>query len=181
MLGYYISYSMLGVAVILADYQIIEKNTQGQGIALPIIMIILGSLLVYLAIKNWRKPLNESNSPPRLFSIIDQITPAKALGFGALVTVINFKNMALFISALSVVIFSNLQVNEKIIVTLSVAFVFCLSVIIPVFIYVAFPQRANKVLGGIKQTIEKHSRPIGIWVPLIFGCIFLIRGVTLLP
>jgi hypothetical protein len=58
--------------------------------------------------------------------------------------------------------------------------VFCLSVIIPVFIYVVFPQRANKVLSGIKQTLETHSRPIGIWLPLIFGCTFLIRGVTLL-
>jgi len=180
MLGYYISYSMIGVAVILAGYQFGGDSIQGQGIALSIIMFVLGALLLYLAFKNWRKPINESNSRPKLFSIIDQITPAKALGFGALVTVINFKNMALFISALSVVIFSNLQVNEKIIVTLSVAFVFCLSVIIPVFIYVVFPQRANKVLSGIKQTLETHSRPIGIWLPLIFGCTFLIRGVTLL-
>jgi len=167
MLGYYISYSMIGVAVILAGYQFGGDSIQGQGIALSIIMFVLGALLLYLAFKNWRKPINESNSRPKLFSIIDQITPAKALGFGALVTVINFKNMALFISALSVVIFSNLQVNEKIIVTLSVAFVFCL-------------QRANKVLSGIKQTLETHSRPIGIWLPLIFGCTFLIRGVTLL-
>ncbi len=179
MLGYYISYSMLGVAVIFAGYQVGGDSIQGQGIALSIIMMVLGTLLLYLAFRNWRKPINESNSRPKFFSIIDQITPAKALGFGALVTVINFKNMALFISALSVVIFSNLQVNEKIIVTLSVAFVFCLSVIIPVFIYVVFPQRANKVLSSIKQTLETHTRPIGIWLPLIFGCVFLIRGVTL--
>ena len=178
MLGYYISYSMLGVAVILAGYQQTENSTQGPGIAISIIMIVLGTLLLYLALRNWRKPINESYSQPKIISIVDQITPVKALGFGVLVTVINFKNMALFISALSVVIFSNLQLNEKIIVTLSVAFVFCLSVIIPVFIYVVFPQRANKVLSGIKQILETHSRPIGIWLPLIFGCILLIRGIT---
>jgi len=171
---------MIGVAVILAGYQVGGDSTQGQGIAFSILMLVFGPLLLYLAIKNWRKPIDERNSPPKIFSIIDQITPAKALGFGALVTVINFKNMALFISALSVVMFSNLQVTQKIIVTLSVAFVFCLSVIIPVFIYVVFPQRANKVLSGIKQTLETHSRPIGIWLPLIFGGIFLIRGLTLL-
>jgi len=179
MLGYYISYSILGVSIILAGYEITENNTQGSGIAVSVIMIVLGTLLLYLAIRNWRKPINESSSQPKIFSIVDQITPAKAFGFGALVTVINFKNLALFVSALSVVIISNLRVMEKIIVTLSVAFVFCLSVIIPVFIYVAFPQRANRVLSGIKQTFEIHSRPIGIWLPLIFGGIFLIRGITL--
>ena len=97
-----------------------------------------------------------------------------------MVAVINLKNMGLFLSALSVVIFSPLLIPQKVIIALSVAFVFCLSVIIPVLIYVSFPRHAKQVLGGIKHILETRSRPIGIWLPLIFGCILLIRGLTLL-
>jgi threonine/homoserine/homoserine lactone efflux protein len=178
MLGYFSTYSLIGVAIVSAGYQATGNSTGEQGIAVPILLIVLGTLLIWLSLRNWRKPASESNKQPRFFSIVDKITPAKAFSFGAIVTVINFKNMALFLSALSVVIFSPLLITQKVIITLSVAFVFCLSVIIPVFIYVAFPQRANKVLNSIKQTLEAHSRPIGIWLPLIFGGLFLIRGLT---
>jgi len=47
MLGYYISYSMLGVAVTLAGYQITENNTHGPGIAISIIMTLTGQGLLY--------------------------------------------------------------------------------------------------------------------------------------
>jgi threonine/homoserine/homoserine lactone efflux protein len=178
MLGYFSAYSLIGVAVASAGYQATGNSTGEQGIAASILQIVLGIMLILLSLRNWRKPVSESNQQPRFFSIVDKITPAKAFSFGAMVTVINFKNLALFLSALSVVIYSPLLIAQKVIITLSVTFVFCLSVIIPVFIYASFPKRANVVLNGIKQTLEKHSRPISIWLPLIFGNLFLIRGLT---
>lgn len=178
MLGYFSTYCLIGVAVVSAGYQATSSSTGEQGIVLPFLLIVLGTLLIWLSLRNWRKSASESNKQPRFFSIVDKITPAKAFSFGAMVTVINFKNLALFLSALSVVIISPLLITQKVIITLSVAFVFCLSVIIPVFIYIVFPQRANMVLNRIKQTLEAHSRPIGIWLPLIFGGLFLMRGLT---
>ncbi|MCJ7824427.1 MAG: GAP family protein [Anaerolineales bacterium] len=104
------------------------------------------------------------------------MTPSKAFGFGAMVSVINFKNLALFLTALSVVIISDLVITEKIMITLLVALVFCLSVIIPVIIYLSFPKRAKELLNSIKQALTRHSRPIGIWAPFIFGLLFLTKG-----
>jgi threonine/homoserine/homoserine lactone efflux protein len=110
--------------------------------------------------------------------MVNSITPPKAFAFGALVTVINFKNLALFLTALSVVILSALPLAQKIVVTLLVALVFCLSVMIPILIYFAFPRRARDLLDTIKQTLERRSRPIGIWAPLIFGLLFLLKGIS---
>jgi len=93
-----------------------------------------------------------------------------------LIAVINFKNLALFLTSMSVVILSNLLITEKIFITLLVVLVFCLAVIIPVAIYVVFPRGAKDILNSIKQLINRYSRPIGIWVPLIFGLILLARG-----
>ena len=180
MLGYVSSYTLIGVSVVVAGYHATGNNTGKPSIISAILLIVLGTLLLWLSLRNWRKPATESSTEPRFFSIVNKITPFKAFAFGALVSIINFKNLALFMSALSVVILSNLLIAEKITITLLVVFVFCLSVIIPVFIYVSFPQRANSLLEGIKQSVERHSRSIGIWLPFIFGILFLIRGITTL-
>ena len=76
--------------------------------------MVLGALLLWLGLQNWRKPVSENQGEPRFFSIVDKITPPKAFGFGAMVSVINLKNLALFLTALSVVVLSDLLITEKI-------------------------------------------------------------------
>ena len=180
MLGYTISYSLIGIAVILVGYNATDNNAGEPGLFLPVLFIILGTLLIWLTQRNWRKPAIEpENKPPsRLFAFVDKTTPPKAFAFGAMVSIVNFKNLAIFLSAISVVHPSNLDLTFKIVNSVLVALVFCLSVIIPVLIYVLFPKRSSELLNWIKQIIETHSRTIGIWVPLVFGLIFLLRGIT---
>lgn len=177
-LGYFSAYTVIGVVAVVAGYRVAENNTGERSVFLPILLMVLGTLLLVLSLRNWRKPVSTNQEEPRFFAIVDKITPPRAFAFGATVTVLNFKNLALFLTALSVVILSNLLLPEKITITLLVVLVFCLSVIIPVLIYLAFPRRAKDLLNGIKQTLEKHSRPIGIWAPLVFGLLFFIRGLT---
>jgi len=177
-LGYISGYSLIGVSVILLGYKAAEKSTNKPSLFLPILLLTLGTLLLLLAYRNWRKPISEKQGEPRFFSIVDKITPPKAFGFGAMVTVINFKNLALFLTSLSVVVLSNLYIAEKIIITLLVVLVFCLSVIVPVVIYFGFPKQAKDVLNSIKQFLNRHSRPIGIWAPVVFGIILFIKGIT---
>ncbi len=180
MLGYTISYSLIGIAVILVGFNATDNNPGEPGIFLPVLFIILGTVLLWLTQRNWRKPAIEpENKPPsRLFAFIDKTTPPKAFAFGAMVSVVNFKNLAIFLSAISVVHLSSLDLTFKLVNSVLVALVFCLSVIIPVLIYVLFPKRSNELLNWIKQTIETKSRAIGIWVPLVFGLLFLLRGIT---
>lgn len=178
MLGYVSAYSLIGVSVVVVGYTAAENRSGESGQFLPILFIMMGMLLLWLTTRNWRKPASENNQSPRLFAIIDKITPTKAFAFGAMVTVINFKNLAIFLSAVSVSLLSNLLLPSKIVITLFVVLVFCTSVIVPVLIYVSFPKQAIERLNWIKQTLETQRRAIGIWVPLIFGIIFLIRGIT---
>ena len=177
-LGYTTAYSIIGVLVVLWGYRATEKGTSESSIFFPVFLMFFGTLLLWLAFKNWRKPASVEEEEPRFFSMMDKITPPKAFGFGAMVTVINFKNLALFMSALSVVILSDLILTEKIIITLLVALVFCLSVIIPVLIYLLFPKHATELLNAIKDRINTYRRPIGIGIPLFFGLIFLIKGIS---
>lgn len=177
-LGYISAYSVIGVSAVLLGYRAEENNTSAPGLFFPLLLLVFGTLLLWLAFRNWRKPISENKEEPRFFSIVDKITPIKAFGFGAMVSVINFKNLALFLTALSVVILSKLLITEKILITLFVVLVFCQSVIIPVIIYITFPRRAKDLLSGIKQSLARYSRPIGIWAPVVFGLLLLIKGIT---
>lgn len=177
-LGYISGYSLIGIAVVLLGYKASEKSGYKASLFLPILLFTLGILLLVLAFRNWGKSVSENQGNSRFFSIADKITPPKAFGFGALVSVINFKNLALFLTALSIVVISNLSITEKITITLLVVIVFCLSVIIPVVIYLCFPRRARKVLNSIKHFLNQHSRTIGIWAPFIFGILLLIKGIS---
>jgi len=177
-LGYVSAYSLIGVSVVWIGYRVTENRSGEPRSFSSILFIILGTLLLWLTQRNWRKPPSNDNKSPRLFAIIDKITPPKAFAFGALVTVINFKNLAIFLSAVSVSLLSDLPLPAKIVIALLDALVFCTAVLIPVLIYIAFPKQANERLNWIKQTLERHGRTIGIGAPLLFGLIFLIRGIT---
>ncbi|MFX0090269.1 MAG: GAP family protein [Candidatus Hodarchaeota archaeon] len=174
-LGYITGYTSIGLLVVIFQYQTAQNSPQELSIV-PYILIILGSLLILLSLRNYRKPAREDNNVNRFLSIVDKITPRMAFGIGVAVTVINFKNLALFLSAMLVVITSNLSLFDKVFITLLVVLVFCMSVIIPVGIYLLFPTNGSKMLGKIKETLNKHSHQISIWAPLIFGLIFVIRG-----
>ncbi len=176
--GYTGGYALIGVAAVLLGYTAAENNTGARGPFVPILTIVLGTLLLWMALRNWRKPSFDANENPRLFAMLDRITPPKAFGFGALITVINFKNLAIFLSAISIVLVSDIPLPTKIGIALLDALVFCAAVIIPVLIYFLFPQQAENWLGRFRQTLQAYSRPISIWTPLLFGLIFLGRGIS---
>lgn len=178
MLGYTGGYMLIGVSVILVGYTVTENGSGESGSFMPILFVVLGLLLLFLTQRNWRKPPSTNSESPRLLTIVDKITPLKAFALGAVITVINFKNLALFLTAVSIPLLSNLPLPSKIIIVLLDALVFCTAVIVPVLVYIFLPKRAGQFLNWIKHAIETHSRAIGIWLPFIFGLLFLIRGIT---
>ncbi|MDX1414725.1 MAG: GAP family protein [Candidatus Promineifilaceae bacterium] len=178
LLGYVGGYMLIGLAVVLVGYRVAENSSGESSRFMPLLFVILGLLLLFLAQRNWRQPPAKNSENPRLLMLVDKITPPKALALGALVTVINFKNLALFLSAVSIPLLSELPLPAKMIIVSLDALVFCAAVILPVLVYILFPTRSDQFLNGIKRALERHSRPIGIWLPLIFGLLFLIRGIS---
>lgn len=179
-LGYVSMYSLIGVGVLVLGVSVVDNNTDSeQSLVATIAFIVLGLLLYALSLRNWRKPSAEkSNQPSRFSKIIDGITPLKAFAFGATVSVVNVKNLAIFLSAISVLLLSNLLLSTKLIILIPLVLIFCTSVIFPIVIYLAFPARSNDYLTHIKQTIEHYSRPLGLVVPLILGTLLLYRGIS---
>ena len=178
MLGYISMYLLIGTSVLVVGVESAQGGSTDQSLTTSIVLLCLSLLLLALTVRNWRKPPAKGKEPSRFAKIIDGITPIKSFAFAAAIAVINFKNLAIFLSAVSVLLLSDLLLTTKLTILVPLVLIFCLSVIIPVAIYLLFPARANEFLSRIKLTIERYSRPIGIALTLIIGILFLYRGVS---
>lgn len=177
-LGYLSMYSLIGVGVLTLGVRFAENSSNEQSLTTSIVLCVLGVLLLAVTVRNWRKPATVSNEPSRFIKLLDSITPVKAFALASAVAVINFKNLAIFLSALSVLLLSDLGLSTNLFLLIPVVLVFCTSVIVPVIIYVALPGRANVYLTHIKQAIDTYRRPLGLAVTLILGSLFLFRGIS---
>ena len=157
MLGYVSAYTVIGISVVVLSYNYTTSETPSDNpnLMMPILLILMGCLLLWLTQRNWRKePTTEESKSPRLFAILDKITPIRAFLFGAVVSTINIKNLAIFLSAVSVLLVSDLVLSSKIVIVLLDVLVFCASVIVPVAIYLLFPATAEERLTSLKHTLE---------------------------
>lgn len=175
--GYLGAYTLIGVTAIAAGYRAAEGDSSGALRTISaVVFALLGTLLLWLAVRNWRRRAVAAEGRPRVLAFLDRITPVKALGLGAAVTVINVKNLAIFLSAVSVALVSDLTVPAKLTIAVVDAVVFCAAVVAPLLIYAAAPAAARQRLGRIQRALAEHGRSIRIWVPAAFGAIFLLQA-----
>jgi threonine/homoserine/homoserine lactone efflux protein len=175
-LGYTGGYTLIGIAAVLVGADASQSDSGGGGVS-AILSMAVGLLLLWMSVRNARKAPSDSQDPPRIFTMLDETTARKAFGFGALVTVINFKNLAIFLSAVSVPVTSDLAVQAQLGIVVLDVLVFCASVILPILIYLSFPTGAEQRLTRFKDGLEARRRPIGIWLPAFFGLLFFLRGI----
>ncbi len=175
-LGYTGGYTLIGLAAVFVGAEAPKAETGGGG-ASAILSLAVGALLLWIALRNARKAPATSEGPSRIFTMVDDATPGKALGLGALVTVVNFKNLAIFLSAVSVPVTSDLSLSAQVGIVLLDVLVFCSSVILPIVVYLSFPNRARAWLMRFKDALHANRRPIGIRLPALFGLLFLLRGI----
>jgi threonine/homoserine/homoserine lactone efflux protein len=143
------------------------------------VSLVLGAVMLFFAAKTWRTPAPDEPKPPRLFAAIDGASPGKLLGVGALVGLINVKNLAIYFSAVGVVIDARLPRVEGAVSVLATTLVFTLCVSGPLLLYVVGRARAEPSLRRLRELLERHNRPVVVTVLLVLGTVFFARGLYL--
>lgn len=180
MFGYIVSYAVIGVSVLTLEIGWGRGSPHERHLIISLGLVILGVILLIIAIFNLlRRPRSDSGEGhPSIFTrLIGDVNPLKSFAIAAAFSVINIKNFATFVAAASALGLSRLPFPTKLGLLLPVLFVFCLSVIIPVFIYRAFPLQATVYLSRIKDTISRYGPQIVFGFLLLFSAIFLYNGV----
>lgn len=146
----------------------------------PILSLVLGILLLISGLRRWRRPPQPDDKPPRIFSGLDSITVWKALGLGLMISVINVKNLAIFLSAVGILAGAGLSLPRALAAEAVVVLLFSSSVLGPIVVYALFRERADPGLTSLRAFLERRSRPLSIGAMLLFGAAFTARGVYLL-
>ena len=161
---------------------VIGRRLAGVGVldtVIGVVMLVFGALFVMLAVRNLRKILaGHGGEPPRLFASIDRMRPRKALFIGALITVINVKNLLIFASAVGEL--GALAPPYNFMTLPLVVALFCAAPTVPIGLTLVFPRRAAAWLTRLKSWLERNSLRVSVVFLTLFGALFLRKGLVAL-
>lgn len=147
------------------------------------VKIVLGLLLLFVAVRQWRgRPRGDVEPPaPRWMAAIDSFTPVKALGLAVLLGAVNPKNLLLAVSG-GAAIGSAAGGDVAVSITAAVVFavVASLGVATPVVIYVSMGTRAAALLDGLKTWLIHNNAVVMAVLLLVIGAKMIGDGISAL-
>lgn len=182
MIGYIVSYSLIGITLLALEVGADRPPNPEARFIRSIVLISLGIILLIASGVNWWRQRNPPIGGPgrtsRFANLVNDVTPLKSFGIAVFSSVANVKNFGTFLAATSVIGFSKGPLSAKMLMLIPVTFLFCLSVIIPVVIYWAYPERATIYLGQIRDGIARYGQQVVLGLLLTFSALFLFNGIT---
>jgi len=136
-----------------------------------VLKLVLGLLLVRIALRQWRgRPHNGDEPPtPRWMGAIEQFSPVKALGAGALLAGVNPKNTLLAVAAAAAIAQTGIPGGEQAVAYAVFAVIGTIGVAAPVVIYFAMGDRAGPILDGLRSWMAAHNAVITAVLCLVIG------------
>jgi hypothetical protein len=178
LIGWLVALALVsGVAYVLAD-QGNASTSSSTSDAIAWGKIVLGVLLLFLALRNWRSRPKPGAEPemPKWMAGIDSFTPVKALGLGLLLAGVNPKNLMLALAAGAGLAQLGLSTGDS--VGSLVVFVVIGSVTIaaPVAYYLLGGEQAKVRLGELKSWLAAHNDAVMAVLFLVFGADLIAKG-----
>ncbi len=165
--GRVIGLSILLTIVVLASEAL---YTLAAGTGIPtLVKLLIGVALIVLGFSKWRpKPAGVEPSLPGWMSAIDGFSPAKSFGLGIVLSVTNPKELALAIPLGVTIGGALLGVGETVLVGAVFIVVACLLIAVPVFAFVAAPDRMRPRLDRLRTWLtQNHSVVMGVLLIVI--------------
>ena len=149
----------------------------GQRLIVSTLLLVLGILLLITAFLKWQKA-EDPDAPPRWMATISGLSAVKAVGAGALFVTIAVKQWVFTLSAIGVI--GEAELGGAASVGLYLFYVLATQTLVlaPVLASAVVPQQALRILEAAQTWLERHSQVIAVTVSLVFGVLFLYKGVT---
>lgn len=144
-----------------------------------IVKIVLGVLMLFLAVRQWSsrpKPGDAAQPPPKWMSGIDQFSPVKAFGLGALLSGLNPKNLLLSVAAGTSVAQLGTSAASGWIVILSYALIGTLTIGGPVVYFFVAGDKAEAKLNALKAWLGENNATVMMVLFAVLGIVLLSDG-----
>ncbi len=142
------------------------------------IKLVLGLLLLLFGAKQWRdRPTAGADVPlPKWMAAIDQVTPLKALGLGALLSGVNPKNLLLCGGAGATIGAAGLDTGDQTICIAVFTTIAASTVLIPVIGYAVAKERLREPLQHLKVWLQANNATVMAVLILVIGVALFGKG-----
>lgn len=165
-------------SVFLGSSSAVTDDGGGKSPVLSTLLMTVGILLLIAAFKKWRKEEDPDDPPPKWMQSINQLTPLKALGMGALLVAIGPKLWVFTLSVLSII--SAAQLERGLAIGAYAAYIVLaqIALIVAVLIVAVAPTGSRTMLQRAIAWLTTYNRPISVVMALIFGVYFTWDGLS---
>ena len=155
------------------------QDESGSSPVRGVIKIILGALLLFLALRQWRgRPAEgEQATMPKWMSAIDSMTAGKALGLGFLLSAVNPKNLLMAISAGLIIGGAGLADGQTVVVIVIFVLLAASTVLIPVVAYLIASERLAGPLDRLRAWLVNNNATIMAVLLLVIGVAVIGKGI----
>jgi threonine/homoserine/homoserine lactone efflux protein len=184
LLGWVAGLCLVGAVVLLlsgaADAD--ADDDSGPATWVSWLMIVLGVLLVLLAVKQWRgRPkAGDDASLPKWMRSIENLTPAKTIAMGALLSGMNPKHLLLTVAASAAIAETGIDAGRETIALAVFILIGSLGIGVPLVIFLVLGERSRKLLDGLKSWMSAHNVAIMAGITLVIGTKLLGDGIAAL-
>lgn len=147
-----------------------------------VLKLVLGVLLALFAVRQWRRrPADAAQARlPKWMSVLDRLTPLKALGLGLLLSAANSKNAPLTLAAGASISSAGIPVPQQIGTLVVFVVIASLGVLAPPAVFLAMGERAQGVLGTWRDRAVRHNAAVMAALFFVLGLKLLGDGIGIL-
>lgn len=171
---------LTGIAIVVLAIGLEPSNDDESTIA-GVVKLAIGALFLGLAAKQWTSRPRPGDEPemPGWMAAIDDLSAAKALGLGLLLTVPNPKNLGLTIAAALSISQSNLAGGEQAVTVTVFVLIASITIIVPVIGNLVAGKRAAPLLTSMKEWLMANSNTVMTVLFLVLGTKVIGDGISL--
>ncbi|WP_194409881.1 GAP family protein [Microbacterium cremeum] len=145
-----------------------------------IIQIALGALLLLVALRQWRSRPKAGEEPalPKWMHAIDDVTFAKALGLGFLLSAVNPKNLLLAAAGGTDIGSAGLDTGSIVLVVAVFTLIAASTILIPVVGYLIAAEKLKAPLAALRGWLAKENAVIMAVLLLVIGVNLIGKGIA---
>jgi threonine/homoserine/homoserine lactone efflux protein len=181
-LGWVAGLAVVGTVVLLASSGADASDQGDPADSVGVLKLVLGALLLLVAARTWRgRPRAGAKAElPKWMQTIDTFGAPKSAGFGALLSGVNPKNLLLTVGAAAAIAQTGIPAGEQAVALVVFVVLGTLGPGVPVAIYFAMGQRAERLLEGLKAWMGAHNAAIMAVLGLVIGAKLIGDGMSAL-
>lgn len=169
--GWLAGLSIVGAIVLLASGGVGASEDGEPEAWVPILMLVLGVLLLFVATRQWRRRPGDEEEPPapKWMGAIDEFGGIKAAVAGSVLSGLNPKNLLLTAAAAASIAETGIAGAEQAIAFGVFAVIATLGVALPVGVYFVLGGKAADLLDGLRAWMIHNNATIMTVLCLLLG------------